>query len=367
MRIAIFCHNYPPHVGGLETVVSSMVSELGRDHQVTVVTSAFGDAAGRSNSGNILEWRLPVVRLLEYAGVPFPIPYGPNVLAAMADVGKPDLIICHGALYPTTLLACSASYRAGCPMLLTEHVGFVAYRSAVLNAMQRLAWATIGRFTIRRAHGVTAMNKSVADFVRTVAGEGDVTLIPNGVNSASFRPRGRDERLAIRRKYGFTEQKPVVLVIARDAAKKNVEEALRLVSADYVLAVCGARREIHLHGVLDLGVVPHAEMPALIASCDVLFHPATGEGFPVCVQEAMASGTPVVLRWDNGYAASVDRNLVASYIGDDGERTLRKLLDDEGERARLSRDGCVYARRFWDWGMIVERYLTLFRQVRGNE
>jgi hypothetical protein len=43
----MLCSNYPPHPGGLEVMVQNLARGLARRHEVTVVTSAFGDAVGR--------------------------------------------------------------------------------------------------------------------------------------------------------------------------------------------------------------------------------------------------------------------------------------------------------------------------------
>src|SRR5574337_595294 len=114
----MFASNYPPHTGGLETVVSHLAIQLAASHEVTVVTTAW--SAARS--------------VARERGVAYPVPVGLGLGAALASVESADIFHAHGAVYTTTLLAKHAARRAGKPLVLTEHSGFVHYRQRALDA-----------------------------------------------------------------------------------------------------------------------------------------------------------------------------------------------------------------------------------------
>jgi glycosyltransferase involved in cell wall biosynthesis len=119
--------------------------------------------------------------------------------------------------------------------------------------------------------------------------------------------------------------------------------------------------------VLDLGVVPHAIMPDVLGAADFLLHPAIGEGFPVIVQEAMASGLPVALLWDSGYAGSVDReSVIAAETLQELAAAADRLAVSSTLRQTWSATSRTFAVTNWNWDTTVERHLELFRHAASG-
>src|SRR2546423_2438654 len=134
--------------------------------------------------------------------------------------------------------------------------------------------------------------------------------VGHGVGTALFRPRATGERAAIRRRLGLPADEVLALFVARASEKKNLDAVLDIPRQDHHLVVCGARRDLRLPGVTDLGLVPYARMPDLFGCVDLMVHASAGEGLPLAVQEAIASGLPVALLWDEGYAGWISREAV---------------------------------------------------------
>jgi D-inositol-3-phosphate glycosyltransferase len=114
--------------------------------------------------------------------------------------------------------------------------------------------------------------------------------------------------------------------------------------------------------------VPHAAMADVFAAADFLIHAATAEGFPVSVQEAMASGLPVAVLWDSGYAGSVDRDalLAVDSLKELGRAAARLAATPE-LREELGRRAREFAVQAWKWDTTVERYLDLFQSARQEK
>jgi glycosyltransferase involved in cell wall biosynthesis len=105
-------------------------------------------------------------------------------------------------------------------------------------------------------------------------------------------------------------------------------------------------------------------MSALFGCVDVMVHASTGEGFPLAMQEAMASGIPLAVLWDAGYSGSLDRSVVAACdsLAELGNE-VRALAMDGARRAQLARAGREWTERKWSWEATVSAYETLYATV----
>lgn len=366
MRIGITTHNYPPHLGGLETIARELVRGFARRDEVIVVTTGWQGQNGVTAEDGATVHRLPAWHGAERRGVPYAMPLGPGVARAVDALRSCDVLHAHGSLYSTTLLALLARRRR-VPLFITEHVGFVPYSSSVLNTVQRLAWAVVGGPVVRRATKVIAYNSRVHDCLAARYGAHSVVLIANGVDALTFRPKDSSKRRAARDRLGLPLDDVLALFVGRAAKKKNLDAVLQYRARSYRLVVCGAHRALPAD-VLNVGAVPHAAMPDVFAAADFLLHAATGEGFPVTVQEAMASGLPVVLLWDSGYAASVDREAVlgADSLEDLAQAACR-LAEDPRLREAFGHRARDFALKNWNWEITVSRHLDLFLSAMPAE
>ena len=363
LRIAMFVSNYLPHPGGLEVMVWNLASGLAQRHDVVLITSAYGGRQGVSNEDAMTVHRLPAMHLTERFGVPYPIPVGPGLRAALRDVGDATIVHAHGALYAQSVLAHAVARRLTIPFVLTEHVGFVTYSSAALNAVQHAAWSMIGFPLVRRADAVVTYNARVHQQLGRDSGR-QVHYVGNGVDVARFQPRSPAERAALRRSFGLPEEGVLALFAGRDSEKKNLDVLLGARRDSYTLVVCGWERNLNGSSLVDLGVVSYSRMADLFACVDMMVHPASGEGFPLAVQEAIASGLPVVLLWDDGYERWMSRSVVDA-CGTLGEVPLRvdALARDAHRRATLSARAREWATTCWSWTTTILAYEQIYREA----
>ena len=363
LRIGMLCHNYAPHPGGIEVVVRNLGRRLARSHEVTIVTAAWAGDSGASREDAMEVHRLPALHLSEKLGIPYPFPLGPGIARALRALAAVDILHAHGALYPVALLAAALSSSRGIPLVLTEHVGFVRYPRAAVNALERVAWRLLGDRVLRRSAAVTTYNERIADWLRMRWPGCSPRLIRNGVDTGRFGPLNPEERRARRASFQLPQDQTVVLFAGRDNPKKNLDVVLRIPRESFQLAICGHRRDLRGANLTDLGLLSHEAMADLYGCADLLVHAATGEGFPLVVQEALACGLPVVLLWDDGYLTSIDRDAVVACTSfEELSQEVRALAVNAERRASLSARARTTAIRLWSWDVTASSYLQLYRE-----
>jgi len=368
MRIGLLCHNYVPHPGGLEVMVQNLARGLARSHEVVLVSSGWIGQRGQSQEAGITVHRLPAVHLAERFGVPYPVPWGPGLRSAMKALESAEVLHAHGALYASSILAARISARRGIPLMLTEHVGFVTYRRALINSVQRAAWSAIGDRIVRSASSVTAYNTRVQGWLQARFPGLQVRYIGNGVDAATFRPRSTAERAETRRKLGLPVDEVVALFVARASEKKNLDAVLEMPRKHHHLVVCGAQRGLRSPRLTDLGLLAYERMPDLFGCVDLMVHASVGEGLPLAVQEGIASGLPVALLWDDGYSGWIPPDAVASCgsLADLGV-AVEQLGASAEARRMLAGRARTWAEQRWSWNETVAQYESLYREAQAQK
>lgn len=94
-----------------------------------------------------------------------------------------------------------------------------------------------------------------------------------------------------------------------------------------------------------------------------------GEGLPLVVQEALASGLPVIMGDDPAVRAELPDGPV-TFVRPDHAATLRTavldLLGDDERLERLRREARREAISRFDWSVSAQRYLELLGLGRGD-
>jgi phosphatidylinositol alpha-mannosyltransferase len=293
--------------------------------------------------------------------------FSPSVVRKVERVvarRRPDVIHVHEPLLPLVSLAAIRAARIlGTPVVGTFHAhypgGCLHYR-----VFERILAPYYRALDARIAVSPMARETAARHF------PGDYRVIPNGVDTERFEPKGapRDPRLVLF--VGRPDERKGLPVLLR-----AFPEVLRRVP-EARLVIVGSRPEQvrlpkNLLSTVEVrGVVGESEMVAAMHRASVLCAPSTGaESFGVILIEGLAAGLPVLASDIPGYGAVLthDRDGILVPPGDYGAlaATLAGLLLDPALRERLSAAGRLTARRY-DWSRVAveieEVYLEVIRR-----
>jgi D-inositol-3-phosphate glycosyltransferase len=374
LRILMVSHYYPPHLGGIENVARGEAVRLAAaGHDVTVVTSTTGGVRGTSWDDGVRVQRVATWNgIEERTGVPFPV-VGPGLVFLLGRlIRRADVVHVHDSLYVTSWVAAFWARVLRRPMILTQHVELIEHPSGLVRAVQRAVYRSSGRLVLRTARRVAVLNGRVAEFVAAAGVRAErISLLPNGVDTDRFRPPGSGERAAARASFDLPPAAFVVLFVGRFVPKKGFDLLLQATAAGpNLLVLAGGRWPVALpgdgqdHGRRCLGALTPPRLAELYRAADLFVLPSEGEGFPLTAQEAMASGLPVVLGDDLGYACyDLDRDLVR-FVGRSAgaiRAVIDELSDDAGRRAAMGAYSVTTATARFGWVAHLAALTDLYR------
>ena len=372
MKIGLVTHYMPPHHGGIERVAETLFSGYARaDMDVRWVASRAPATEPIRQDQRV---RVACCNVLESVlGVPVPLWGRQGWRELSALVGWADALHVHDCLYPGSAVAVMLARRAGKPVLLSQHVGFVRYRSPVLNWTQHAAYATLGRAVLRHVSWLVLATPTAVNHVAALLGQyaRHASTIPNGIDISRFRPATSSERRLARQRLGLPPQGPVVLVVGRLVEKKGI----RLVAAmsrqlpgiHFLIVGDGPLRHVLRQRPANVTWVPAIvteRMSECYFAADCLLLPSHGEGLPLVVQEAMACGLPVVISQDEPFAVDLGRLNVCALaprtVSAMAEQVV-EVLTDSGSRLGLRARAHVDSE--WSAAAMVGRYVALLHQL----
>lgn len=375
LRVTLVTHYYPAHRGGVERIAGELAARLAQrgvariDWHASDCDPPPPDAAGvrclPARSCNVIERGL---------GFPYPL-WTPTALRSLARAARDaDIVHLHDCLYLPNLAAFAAARLARRPVLVTQHVGFIPYRNALLRMVLSTANRLLGALVLRGATQVIFESDSVQRyFSRFVRFRRAPLLVPNGVDTAEFAPATASERRRLRAELGVPEGKPLLLFIGRFVEKKGLpilqELNRRLPQVHWLFAGWGPLDPASWHtpNVTVVHSPGSDQLAPLYQAADLFVLPSVGEGFPLAVQEAMACGTPALIGEETAAGCpEAGEALLGERVGgpDTAARwaaRIQALLDAPATLEALRPQVAAFARDHWSWERCAARYAQALR------
>lgn len=213
---------------------------------------------------------------------------------------REDISIVHSQTHHAHVFATKAGSLAGIPSVVHQ-------QKTIEDLPPRRA--RIFQACLQRCSHVVALSRRTAADLMRLSGlpQEKFTVIPNGIDRASFRPC--DDRAALRRELGLPTDTFLVGTIGRLHQHKSHETTVEAVATARkqgvnVMAVLvgeGAQREVLERRARDLGIgnavlFPGAQRPVApwVQALDLFVLPSIWEGQPLALLQAVACGVPAL-------------------------------------------------------------------------
>jgi len=381
MKILLITWNFPPKVGGMETMLYEIWKQLRRAYEVTVI-GPYADSkrwaeeriytAPRDGLAFFLIWAL-------VKGIQLLVRQRFDLILAGSALLSPLVALlsrCFGAK--------SSSYVYGLD-LVYPHWLYQKLISTSLPGLDLLVAISTASRDIAIKKGIDGSK---------------IEVIHPGINSARFDPKTQIEKL--KRDHCLSDQH-VILSVGRLAKRKGILEFIRYAMPiitdampDTVFVVAGGNPTnalAHKEDMLSLieaevakqgletrvrlmGQVDQHTLIELYHLCDLFVLPAIPvvgdiEGFGIVLIEAGAAGKPVVATRVDGIVDAVEDGCSGILVEPGDYHALANeiisLLDDPERRQQMGTYGRRRAQEQFDWDVIGEQYIELFSEVVAGQ
>jgi phosphatidylinositol alpha-mannosyltransferase len=366
MRIALVTEFYYPHLGGVTEHVHNLALEFRRrGHEVTVITS---NMRGQRDDADFV-WRIGTSRVVYRSGSFARVTTGWGLTRSITELLRErqiEVVHVQDVIAPTLgLVASSAAWRLGLPVIATSHTWF----------SRALAYRCLAPWLQRRLDRVAARIAVSEPVVQAMSMYfcGDWEIIPNGVNVEYFHPCGRLTT-------DYLSRGPRLLFLGRFDPRNGLDTVLRAMPTilacypDAKLVVVGdgrlrshyERRARQLGASVQFVGQVNGERPEYYAAADLYLCPTTKASFGITLLEAMACGTPMIVSDITGFRELIDGGEEAVLVPKDDAaawaRATVELIGDSCRREAMASAGLAKAIRF-AWPGVADRVLAVYERV----
>ena len=376
MRILVLNHEFPPIGGGGGRAAEDICRGLARrGHAVKVLTSHLKGLPREEQRDGYHIVRIPALRTQPYrASFASMAAY---VLAGLwagyrfIRIFHPHVIHVHFAV-PAGALAWILSLLSRTPYMLTVHLGDVPEGVAEKTAGWFRWVYPFTRVIWRKASRVAA----VSEFTRTLAlkkYDGDIQVIPNGVDTDALRPErvclNKPPRIIFAGRF-MTQKNPLQVVHTLYELRDLPWQCVMIGDGPLLEDVKRAASEFDLRErLLFTGWLGGTDVLNWFDTSDILFMPSLAEGLPVVGVEALSKGLAIVASEVGGFVDLVENNK-NGYLIHQGDTQkfalpLRALLSNEA-RLLSFRNASLEKAKAFDIHRIVEQYEQIFQKIIEN-
>jgi len=340
----LIAYQYLSFKGGLEEVILNQSKYLKeRGHNISIVTSQYNkDESNETNDGVIIH-RFPSLNFTyKLFGIPYAIP-----LLSLTNYKKlskifknADIVNIHGHPYFASFIYLLISKRHKKPVILTQHNTDIKSKSEFINSFYFLIDRTIGKFNLASSQKIIAVSHETKKYILTLLkDEQKIAVIYNGVDTKRFNTDSN--KVTLRKKFGLPEDRFICLTVRRLTFKNGIETFLNTAKAcdpNKTLFLLGGtgpdKKRIeeyiktnNITNVKMLGFIKDSDLALYYRLSDIFILPSIqGEGFPMVVLEAFASGIPVIATKSGGHVEIIENNKTGHLVDINKPEQISKII-----------------------------------------
>ena len=305
MRIGMMVDSYKPYISGITNYVEVNKQYLEKaGHEVFVFT--FGDLEYEDNESNII--RSPGLQLAD-TGFYLSMRYSRHAKKILQTM---DVVHVHHP-FLSGRLALRYCRPADIPIVFTNHTRYDLYAQAYLPLMPDevsvgLLQAYMPPFC-KAVDMVITPSAGMEKVLRELKVEGNIEIIPNGVDLTSFQNAAPLDR----KSFGYKPDDILIVYAGRIALEKNLPFLIesfngiaKAIPNVHLILIGGGVQQYEedirtlveaqdaSHRIHMTGRVPYDQLPAYLAMCNIFATASVTEVHPLSVIEAMGAGLPIM-------------------------------------------------------------------------
>ena len=367
-RILIFSLAYYPHVGGAEVAIKEITDRIS-DVEFHILTLNFGGESKEEKIGNVFVHRIG--NSASYLSKILFIPRATFAARALHRIHHFDAFwaMMSYMLFPIVILR---FIGVRVPYLLTLQEGDPWKH--MFNRWFILPFRPLLSIGFKNASAVQAISTYLAKWAKKMGYQGEVSIIPNGVDISNFSNANR------------TISNTVTLVTSSRLVYKNaiddVIRALALLPENVHFKIYGIgpdeaklklltttynlKPRVHF-----LGHIDHSELQHALGLCDIFIRPSRSEGMGNSFIEAMAVGLPVIATQEGGIAdflfdakRNPDKETTGWAVDHDSPEQIaeavKEILESPVKVAQVTSSARKLVTEKYDWNLIGKQMSRLF-------
>lgn len=393
MKILQICQSYPPMISGASIIVARLAEGFAhKGHDVMVIAASDQKESYVTKNGRLHVERLPSWPNPARAGQRF-ILWPRHKLYTLIQEFNPDIIHLHETL-ALGVCGLNAARKLNIPVVITLHQlpWFITkYMPTWWGAPINLEWFLwqYGKWFLTHCNASIVPMPQIATVVKRQTGH-KPQIIPYTIDLQPFKAKNNnnDETSRLRRKYGLSANKPIILHTGRLDPDKGVNyvisaaaKVMAQIDVELLIVGDGCQREKLIEQCKKLGIDRNChfpgfisldgDLPALYKIANLFVTASEIETFGIVILEAIAAARPIVAAKATCIPELVQNQhngfLISPKDIDGFAEKMLWLLRHPGQAKNMGQKGQEISQKYNNQETMLWAHLQLYQSIQESQ